>query len=276
MSLTNLDRRRANPPVTTPPSYSTASASSSSRGKAIRSDLQSARPIFVQTGLVSQASGSAYYESDSIKVACAIYGPKQIKSKTYSNEAELNVDVRFASFATKRRKRSGKDTESNSVGDAVRSALLPSLRLDLLPKASIDVFITILEVAASRGKGEGQDDEACTAAAATVASCALADAGIEMWGLVIGVNAIISVQGQLIVDPIHSEADEGTRSAMSLWSMPALGTVTAIEQWGEMSLEEVETIMQSLQAASTSMHYTVAKALKDSYLLREQNATKKQ
>lgn len=112
MSLTNLDRRRANPPNTVPPVYAaSAAASSSSSSKSslpVRSDSQSPRPIFVQTGLVSQASGSAYYESDTIKVACAIYGPKQIKSKAYSNEAELNVDVRFASFATKRRKRAGK------------------------------------------------------------------------------------------------------------------------------------------------------------------------
>lgn len=160
------------------------------------------------------------------------------------------------------------------MGDAVRSALLPSLRLDLLPKASIDVFITVLELGASRGKGEeGQDDEACTAAATTIASCALADAGIEMWGLVIGINGIISSNGQIIVDAIHSET-KGSQSAMSMWCMPALGTVTALEQWGEMSFEEVERIMDALQAASVSIHYTIAKALRDSFLTREKGVIK--
>lgn len=107
MSLTNLDRRRANPPATTDPVY-VAERASTSKAAVARQDTQSARPVFLQTGLVAQASGSAYFESDGIKVACAVYGPKQAKSKVYSNDAELTVDVRFASFATRRRKRSGK------------------------------------------------------------------------------------------------------------------------------------------------------------------------
>lgn len=156
------------------------------------------------------------------------------------------------------------------MGDVVRSALLPSLRLDLLPKASIDVFITILQVNTSRGKVEGEDDEACAAAATTVASCALADAGIEMYGLVVGINGIIlERQSQMIIDASQEEArEEQTRAAMSLWSMPALATVTTIQQWGEMDSKELEQMMEALQQASTAVHYTIAKALKDSYLAR--------
>lgn len=108
MSLANLDRRRVNAPNTSHPVYVGEGSHSDRSKEKGRSDLISARPIFVQTGLVSQASGSAYLESDIIKLACSIYGPKQIKSKVYSDEAELNVDVRFASFATKKRKKAGK------------------------------------------------------------------------------------------------------------------------------------------------------------------------
>ena len=165
------------------------------------------------------------------------------------------------------------DTESAAVGDAVRSALLPSLRLDLLPKASIDVFITVLQVGVSRGKAEGEDDEACAAAAATVASCALADAGIEMWGLVVGVNGVLGGQDKIVVDALHSEVEQAGSDAippaMTLWSMPALGTVTAMEQWGDMSIEQVERMMDALQSAAVALHYTVASALKDSFLARE-------
>jgi exosome complex component MTR3 len=160
----------------------------------------------------------------------------------------------------------------------VRSALLPSLRLDLLPKASIDVFITVLQVGTSRGRSEGDDDEACAAAATTVASCALADAGIEMWALVVGVNGLVlREQSQIIIDASHAEAEGKSRGAMSLWTMPALGTITAIEQWGEMSTEEIQAIMEALQRAAISVHYSIAKALKDSYLAREaKGSTQKQ
>ncbi|EEB87116.1 hypothetical protein MPER_15667, partial [Moniliophthora perniciosa FA553] len=33
------------------------------------------RPIFLQPGLIRQANGSAYIETEKTKVACAVYGP---------------------------------------------------------------------------------------------------------------------------------------------------------------------------------------------------------
>jgi len=57
----------------------------------------------------------------------------------------------------------------------IHQALVPSLRLELLPKSCIDVFITILE---------NDGIEGCVASGSVAASTALADAGIEMFGLV--------------------------------------------------------------------------------------------
>ena len=52
---------------------------------------------------------------------------------------------------------------------------MPSLRLELLPKSCVDVFLTILETDGIEG---------CVASGSVAASTALADAGIEMFGLV--------------------------------------------------------------------------------------------
>lgn len=130
MATSTLDRRRINAPETHAPVFvsgSTAAAGPSSSASAVASSRRSApdrstmHPLFIQTGLVSQASGSAYLESGTAKVACAVYGPRQAQSRgagtaasggnaarSYTNETELNVDVRFASFATQKRKRAGK------------------------------------------------------------------------------------------------------------------------------------------------------------------------
>lgn len=63
----------------------------------------------------------------------------------------------------------------------IHQALLPSIRLELFPKSTIDVFVTIIE-------NDGIDG--CVAAGSVAASTALADAGIEMLGLVMACSAV--------------------------------------------------------------------------------------
>jgi exosome complex component MTR3 len=76
------------------------------------------------------------------------------------------------------------DAEDRSLSLAIYQALVPAVRLELLPKSTIDVFITVVEA-------DGID--ACIAAATTAASTALADAGIEMIGLVTSCSAVRNI-----------------------------------------------------------------------------------
>ena len=75
------------------------------------------------------------------------------------------------------------DAEDRSLASAIYQALLPAVRLELLPKSTIDVFVTVIEA-------DGID--ACIAGGTTAASTALADAGIEMIGLVTSCSAVWS------------------------------------------------------------------------------------
>lgn len=60
-------------------------------------------------------------------------------------------------------------------------SLLPAIQLELFPKSSIDVFITVIE-------NDGLEN--CVACASLAASTALADAGIEMLGMVVACSAV--------------------------------------------------------------------------------------
>ena len=64
--------------------------------------LEQMRHVFVKTGVISQASGSAYVEFDATKVMCGVYGPRQGgKTGTATNDrGRLDVDVKLATFAT--------------------------------------------------------------------------------------------------------------------------------------------------------------------------------
>jgi exosome complex component MTR3 len=135
----------------------------------------------LQPGLIGQASGSAYVEAGKTKMVCAVcvhirsagtrelkmsrsYGPHPTRRDApFSAKARLNVEVRFAPFACRgRRKTPGKvhripiglsdscetaaqDAESPYLAAQLHQALLPAIRLDLMPKSAIDVFVTIIE-----------------------------------------------------------------------------------------------------------------------------------
>lgn len=110
------------------------------------------------------------------------HGPRQVKGRQYAGKAELNVTFNMAPFADVQRFKPGRDVESPSAAALVQQALLPAIRLDLLPKASVDVYVTVLDMDTSMS--------GCIALAVTAASAALAEAGIEMFGLVTGATAV--------------------------------------------------------------------------------------
>lgn len=77
----------------------------------------------LQPGLITQANGSAYIETEHTKIACAVsvfrkiscgprrkpdqlisYGPRQSKNVSYSESGHLNVEVKFAPFSCRRRR----------------------------------------------------------------------------------------------------------------------------------------------------------------------------
>ncbi len=64
---------------------------------------------------------------------------------------------------------------------AVHQAIVSSVRLELLPKSTIDVFITIIEA---------DGIESVIASASNAVSAALADAGIEILGLAVSCSAV--------------------------------------------------------------------------------------
>jgi exosome complex component MTR3 len=64
---------------------------------------------------------------------------------------------------------------------AIHQAIVSAVRLELLPKSTIDIFLTVIE---------NDGIEGCVAAGTIAASTALADAGIDMVGLVVSCSGV--------------------------------------------------------------------------------------
>lgn len=82
------------------------------------------------------------------------------------------------------------DAEEKGLSNTLVQALTPAVRLELLPKSVIDVYITVLE---------NDGTSSCLAAAIIAASTALADAGIEMLDQVTACSAVsIYIEWEMI------------------------------------------------------------------------------
>ncbi|KZT67742.1 ribosomal protein S5 domain 2-like protein [Daedalea quercina L-15889] len=252
----NFDRRRINGPEEShPPLYDHEEEAEPSwklgqprKGRAA-GDI---RPIFLKAGLISQANGSAYIETERTKIACAVYGPRQSKTTVYNENGRLNVEVKFAPFSCTRRRAPIRDAEDRSLAVQIQQSLLPAVRLELLPKSTIDIFLTIIE-------NDGM--EGCIASGSVAASAALADAGIEMLGLVIACSA--STMGEDVwLDPSEQEA-QASSGSLIVAGMPALGTITNVWQSGNMTPTQVIQSMEACQERFVDIHTIVAQALLD-------------
>ncbi|KAF7793136.1 hypothetical protein EIP86_004245 [Pleurotus ostreatoroseus] len=212
----NFDRRRINGPEESflPVFDEEEIVSEPGTSRAGRGPLD-IRPIYLKPGLISQANGSAYIETEKTKIACAV------------EKGKLNVEVKFAPFSCKKRRAPIRDAEDRSVGVQIQQALQSAVRVELLPKSTIDIFIMIIE---------NDGIEGCISAGVVAASTALADAGIDMLGIVASCSACIMDSG-IWLDPTEDEVQRSSGSLIYS-GMPALGTTTHIWQTGQFSVQD--------------------------------------
>ncbi|KAH9856968.1 mRNA transport regulator 3 [Lenzites betulinus] len=254
MAQINFDRRRINGPEESyQPIFEAVDeretrrmAGDPRKGRAAR-DI---RPIFLTAGLINQANGSAYIETERTKIACAVYGPRQSKNMTYSEKGRLNVEVKFAPFSCTKRRVPIRDAEDRSIAVQIQQALTPAVRLELLPKSTLDIFLTVIENDGSEG---------CIAAGSVAASVALADAGIEMLGLVAACSAAV-VGEEIWMDPTEEEGKAASGSLV-LAGLPALGTITSVWQSGSMAPDEAIKCMEACQETCEEIHTVMAQSL---------------
>ncbi|KAG5638365.1 hypothetical protein H0H81_000376 [Sphagnurus paluster] len=233
MAQANFDRRRINGPEEShPPIFGAEELVHGSRWKAGQPrdsrKPEDIRRIFLKSGLIDQANGSAYIETERTKIACAIYGPRQSKNTSFNEKGKLNVEVKFTPFSCDRRRAPMRDAEDRSIAVAIHQALISSVRLELLPKSTIDVFLTVIEADGIEG---------CIASGIVAASTALADGGIEMIGLVVSCAASV-VGSETWLDPTEAET-QSSEGTVILSCIPALGTITSLWQSGQMRQHDV-------------------------------------
>lgn len=234
------DRRRINAPVggTAPPIFNfTGDGTDAIKRPRRTRQPDEHRKIFLRTGVVPSASGSAYYEippqepgssnetlvpnASSLKITCTVHGPRPLpRSAAFSPNLLLSTHIKFAPFATRQRRGWVRDASERDLGVHLETALRGAIIGERWPKSACEVVVTVLEgeedgwwgERQERAKRSGWGMMSVLAGCITVASAALVDAGIDcldlvsggVAGLVSGSSAGVGA-GEIVIDPAPVE-----------------------------------------------------------------------
>lgn len=218
-------------------------------------ELNKLRPIKLEVGILDNADGSAYIEQGKNKILAGVYGPKEVHPKhlARSDRAVLRCRYHMAPFSVQERKSPAPSRREVEISKVIKEALAPAVFVEYYPRTSIELFIEVL-----------QADGGTRCASLTVASLALADAGIPMRDLVVACAAG-KVDGHLVLDLNDVEDKEGEADLPLAW-IPALNAVTLLQMDGNATLKEFEQLVNMAVEGCKQIYKLQKEALKAKYI----------
>lgn len=257
------------------------------------------KTLVLKAGLTPSASGSAYLELESssvstiprsplhpqtsgLKLTCTVHGPHPLpRSAAFTSQLLLSTRVKFAPFATKQRRGYIPDSVERDLATHLETALQGILIGDRWPKSGIDIVVTVLEgeeehssLSGARST-EGWGIMSILSGCITVASAAIADAGIDCVDLATGgVAAMVqSPTGglQLVLDPCPSDHN-GVAAACVVGYLHSRDEIT--EAWALGNIDHsafgtdsraagIEPLMNMAIEAATAARLVLIEAIKE-------------
>ena len=212
------------------------------------------RPIRIEAGVLKRADGSAYVEWGKNKILAAVYGPREAHPRHLQDSAKAIIQCRYnmAPFSVTDRKRPGPDRRSVEISKIISEAFEGVVMTELFPRSSIDVFIEVLQANAGT-----------RCAGITAAAVALADAGIPMKDLVVGVAAG-KVDDTVVLD-LGKEEDNYGQADVPMAIVPRTGEIVLLQMDGDMTEEELFKAMDMSMEAAKYIYELQKDALKRRY-----------
>jgi exosome complex component RRP41 len=226
-------------------------------GKGLRVDgrgLYELRPIKMEVGILDKADGSAYVEHGRNKILAGVYGPREAHPKhiALSDRAVVRCRYHMAPFSTEERKSPAPSRRELELSKVIREALEPAIMSEYFPRATIDIFIEVL-----------QADAGTRCAGITAASLALADAGIPMRELVAGCAAG-KIEGKVVLDLSDIEDKKG-EADLPVALMPKSNVISLLQMDGSLSEEEFNQALEMSTNACRQIYEMQREALRQKY-----------
>lgn len=249
-----------------------------------------------------------------LKLTCTVHGPRPLpKSAPFTPNLLLSTHVKFAPFAAQQRRGYIRDASERDLGAHLETALRGVLIGERWPKSGLEVIITVLEgeedhledsrngkVNDGKGRANGWSLMSILAGCITIASAAIADAGIDCVDLISGgVAAMIRQPNhvsdrlehrrsaklgeagdslEIVTDPCLSE-HQGVIAACVVGYLQSRDEVTEIWARGELSRPSsstgsgqsgIESLINQAVEAASSARLVLTEAAKESAELKLQ------
>ncbi len=226
-------------------------------------DNNELRPIKMQTGVLKNADGSAYLEWGNNKIFAAVYGPREVHPHHLAkpDRGILRVFYRMATYSVFERKRPAPGRREKEISMIITDCLQPVLFLELYPGTCFEVFIEIIDA-----------DGGTRCASTTVASLALADAGIPMKSLITAL-AMGKIDGKIVVDlsGIEDKAGEADLPIAITWFN---NEIALLQFDGDINAEEMNILLDLAKNAASKVYEMQLAALKNKYLRIQEDVEK--
>ena len=220
------------------------------------------RPIRIEAGVLKNADGSCYLEIGKNKVLCAVYGPRECRPRHLQDPTKAIIQCKYnmEAYSVTDRKRPGTDRRSVEISKLISEALSSVVQLELYPRASIDVYIEILQANAGT-----------RCAGLTAASVALADAGIPMRDIVPAIAAG-KADGHVLLD-LNKEEDNYGQADVPIAIVPSTDEIVLLQMDGNMTREEFDHAIDLAVNACHEVYDIQKDALKRRYSKNTQEAS---
>lgn len=152
------------------------------------------RKIIAKVGIVDNANGSAIFGFGDTLAFASVYIRSGKMSLGYE-QGLLRVRYNMLTFSVPERRKPGLGRREIELSQVIKRALEPSILLEEFPGTIIDIYVEILNA-----------DAGTRTAGINAASLALADAGIPMKDLVVGV-AVGKIGEKIVIDLNKEEED---------------------------------------------------------------------
>jgi exosome complex component RRP41 len=227
----------------------------------IRTDgrtIDQIRDIKISIGVLKNADGSAYIEFGNNKIIVGVYGPREVHPKHMAipDRCVLRVRYHMSPFSTDTRKNPAPSRREIEISKVIREALEPALILEDYPRASIDVFVEVL-----------QADGGSRCAGIAAASVALADAGINMRDLV-SACAAGKIDDKIALD-INDIEDKDGSADLPVAYLPNLNKISLLQLDGILNEEEFDECLQKALLGCNMVYDIQRKALMQKYFGNE-------
>lgn len=227
--------------------------------------LYELRPVKIEVGILDKADGSAYLEHGKNKILAAVYGPREAHPKhiALTDRAVVRCRYHMAPFSTDERKSPAPSRRELELSKVIREALEPAIMSEYFPRATIDIFIEVL-----------QADAGTRCAGITAASLALADAGIPMRELVAGC-ASGKIEGKVVLDLSDVEDKKG-EADLPVAFMPKSNVISLLQMDGSLSEEEFKQALDMSTDACRKIYEMQREALRQKYHVAKDETEEKE